>query len=141
MKSKLALIAVLALGILVGGTGVALAANGSAGTAQYAPEEDDNEFCVEEGSGSGSGGNESGNGCEHPCVEQGSGSAGESGESPSGSNENCVYNPPPPQPPAPAQNLPYTGFSAIPMLLIGAGLLGGGLLIRRRSSRGHFPAA
>lgn len=138
MKSKLALIAVLALGILVGGTSVALAANGSAGSAQYAPEEDDSEFCVEEGGGSGSGGSESGNGCEHPCVEEGSGSAEESGESPSGSGEECVYNPPPPQPPA--SNLPYTGFSAIPMLLIGAGLLGGGLLIRRRSS-GHLPTA
>ena len=136
MKSKLALIAVLALGILVGGTSVALAANGSAGSAQYAPEEDDSEFCVEEGSGSAG----SGNGCEPPCVEEGSGSAGESGESPSGSGEDCVYNPPPPQPPAPAQNLPYTGFSAIPMLLIGAGLLGGGLLIRRRFS-GNLPTA
>lgn len=139
MKSKLALLAVLALGILVGGTSVALAANGSAGSAQYAPEEDDSELCVEEGSGSAGSETGSGNGCEHPCVEEGAGSADESGESSSGSGEDCVYNPPPPQPPA-AQNLPYTGFSAIPMLLIGAGLLGGGLLIRRRFSS-NLPTA
>ncbi len=133
MKPKLSLIAVLALGLLIGGSLATSAFAASAGSAQYAPEEEER-FCTEEegGSGSGSGGSESG--CEHEeeevCEESGSGSGSGSEESGSGSGENCA---PPPQPPS---NLPYTGFPVVPALLVGLGLLGTGVAMRRRLGSG-----
>jgi len=141
MKPRLTLIVVLALGLLVGGTVATSAFAASAGSAQYAPEEEEEHFCTEEeggsGSGSGSGGSESG--CEHEeerehvCEENesGNGSGSGSGSEESSSGENCEH--PAPEPP---QNLPYTGFPVVPALLVGLGLLGTGVAMRRRLGSG-----
>jgi hypothetical protein len=147
MKSRLALLTILTLGVFMLGTGatvaVSSAASGSAGSAQYEPDE--HEFCEETGgsegagaegcdhpceeSGSGSAG-ESGDGCDHPCEENGSGSAGESG---SGEAKGCIH-------PEPEEStggtLPYTGFPVVPALLVGLGLLGGGVAMRVRMRSG-----
>jgi hypothetical protein len=145
MKSRLALLTMLTLGVFMLGTGatvaVSSAASGSAGSAQYEPEE--HEFCEETGgsesgsgcdhpceeseSGSGSG---SGNGCDHPCEESGSGSAEESG---SGEAKGCIH----PEPEESAGGtLPYTGFPVVPALIVGLGLLGGGVAMRMRMRSG-----
>jgi hypothetical protein len=126
MKSRLALLTMLTLGVFMLGTGatvaVSSAASGSAGSAQYEPEE--HEFCEE------TGGSESGSGCNHPCEENGSGSAGESG---SGGAKGCIH-------PEPEESsggtLPYTGFPVVPALLVGLGLLGGGVAMRVRMRSG-----
>lgn len=139
MKSRFALLVILSLGVLACGAGgtlaaSAVAASGSAGSAQYEPDE--HEFCEEGGSGGGE------NGCEEPCEESGGGSAGagqyEPGcshpcdESESGAasaqlgehGEGCAHKP---------ASLPFTGFPAIPVLIVGLGLLGAGLAMRMRS--------
>jgi hypothetical protein len=130
MKSRLAAaVMVLALGIFMCGAGTALAASGSsgsgsAGSAQY-PEENENSLCGENGSG-GSGSEAAG--CEEPCEE-----ATPSSEA-SAQGESCAH---------PSQqiasgggggSLPFTGFPTVPVLLIGAGLLGVGLAMRFRVS-------
>lgn len=137
MKSKLTLIAVLALGLLAfAGTATSFAADGSAGSAQYAPEEE-NSLCTENG------GVEGANGCEYPCVEA-DGSEGEIGASSPG--EPCEHQEtetqesesqaPAPAPPAPPTALPYTGFPVVPALLVGLGLLGLGVTMRLRLRSG-----
>lgn len=131
MKPRLVLIAALALGVLACGTTASPVFAASAGSAQYAPEEEEQHFCEE------SGGVETENGCEHPqeeereysCAEAESGSGGS--EAGSGSGENCAH--PAPQPPT---HLPYTGFPVAPALLVGVGLLGAGLMMRRRLGSG-----
>jgi hypothetical protein len=128
MKSRLALLTILTLGVFMLGTGatvaVSSAASGSAGSAQYEPDE--HEFCEETG-GSESG---SGDGCNHPCEENGAGSAGESG---SGEAKGCIH----PEPEEPSGGtLPYTGFPVVPALLVGLALLGGGVAMRVRMRSG-----
>lgn len=138
MKPRLALIAVLALGVLVCGSTATPAFAASAGSAQYAPEEEESHFCEE------SGGVETANGCVHEeerppepapapepeptCEENESGSGSNSSSSESGSDERCKHAAP--------THLPYTGFPVAPALLVGVGLLGSGILLRRRLHSG-----
>ena len=115
MRSRLAILAMLVVGILMSGTGAGLAVQGfdqsgsDASEAQYPPggegdvlgEEDtggdlpDNDDAVEEE--------------EDAQVAQ----QVESGDS-----------------------LPFTGFAAIPVLVAGVALIGGGLMLRRQSPSG-----
>jgi hypothetical protein len=129
MKPRLTLIAVLALGILIGGTAATSAFAASAGSAQYAPEEEESHFCTEE-----EGGGTSGSGCEHEeertCEESGSGEAG--GSEP----ENCLHPEPVEEGTTPSGKLPFTGFPVAPALLVGLGLLGAGVAMRRRLHSG-----
>jgi hypothetical protein len=131
MKSRLMLIAVLALGVFMAGTTTSLAAGGSAGSAQYAPEEESN-FCEE------SGGVQQGHGCEYPCEENGSGAADGAYGSAEEAAENCEHQevqPAASEPPAPTA-LPYTGLPLVPTLLVGLGLFGVGALMRLRLRSG-----
>jgi hypothetical protein len=131
MKLKLTLIAVLALGVFAGGTTATTALAASAGSAQYAPEEEESHFCTEEG---GSSGSESG--CEHEeeqvCEESGSGSA----EAGSSGSESCAHESAAEEGTTPSGKLPFTGFPVAPALLVGIGLLGAGVAMRLRLRSG-----
>jgi len=132
MKSRLALVVVVALGVFMSGTGATLAVSGmsgsgSASSAQYPPEE---HFCTENGSGSGSGnGSDSCNEVEH-CGSVASGGNGESCEPQVFRQEETSSG----------GSLPFTGFMAIPVLIVGLGLLGAGVAMRLRMRSGNHPA-
>ena len=128
MRSRLAIIAMLVFGGLLSTGGGALAVSGfasqqdNAAGAQYGPttqgEEDD------QGDQGVLGEDESG------------GPAGESEDNPAGGEDNAVQ--PARQVEAGVQatgeeQLPFTGFAAIPILLGGVALLSTGLLLRRRT--------
>jgi hypothetical protein len=144
MKSRVALVAVLALGVFMSGTGATLAVsgfadNGSASSAQY-PQENNGgkkphhivegantsggECSGGNGGNAGAGGNGSGN-CEHsaPAAEQVETQAVEQ-VAVTGSSS----------------SLPFTGFLAVPVLIVGLGLLGAGVAMRIRNRRGDHIA-
>lgn len=115
MRSRLAILAMLVLGIVFSTTGAGLAIqgfsdNGSASQAQYGgvlPEEDEGDVEGEEESGGPEvvGQNDTGDVQPARQVEVGAQS-----------------------------QLPFTGFAAIPVLIGGVALLSGGLVLRRRST-------
>lgn len=139
MRSRIAITAMLVLGMVLSTTGVGLAISGSAGSgsagnAQYPttpttptppPPPESNE-----GGGISPGGNE---GAPPPAQAP-------AGEVKSGQQEA-----------APAEavqvtrqltttgesQLPFTGFAVIPILVVGIGLLLSGLFLRRRNSESH----
>ena len=136
MKSRVALVAVLALGVFMSGTGATLAVSGfantgSASSAQY-PEEKHHKphHIVEAADAAGS--------------ESCSGAEGNGSGSGSGSNSNCAEV----ETEAVQQvavtgsgsSLPFTGFIAIPVLIVGLGLLGAGVAMRMRVRRGNHTA-
>jgi hypothetical protein len=134
MKSRVALVAVLALGVFMSGTGASLAVSGfantgSASSAQYPSTEHHKPHHIVEAA------NSSGN----ACAENGSGSG-----SGSGNGSNCTE----PEVEAVEQvavqssssSLPFTGFLAIPVLIVGLGLLGAGVVMRLRVRRGDHVA-
>ena len=115
MRSRLAILAMLVVGMLLSTTGAGLAIQGfsdtdSASKAQYGNVDDDGDVLGEdESSGPGSvsgGGDESGDLQPTRQVAVSTGS----------------------------DELPFTGFAAIPVLIGGVALLGGGLVLRRRSA-------
>jgi hypothetical protein len=121
MRSRLAIIAMLVFGGLLSTSGGALAVSGftsqqgNAAQGQYGGvqgEEDDQGVLGEEESGGGSAptGNSGGGGPTQPTRQV------EAGAQSSGGDE-----------------LPFTGFAAIPILLGGVGLLTAGLVLRRRT--------
>ena len=146
MKSRLAVVMVLALGLFMCGTGAALGASGSsgsgsAGSAQYPEENEKNRICTEqEEAEAGEGNNPD---CAYTCEEK----AAEAGED---VNEVCGYtceeiaagaeaSPEEEErcvEPAPASggggSLPYTGFPTFAVLLFGLGLIGAGWAMRLR---------
>ena len=111
MRSRLAILAMLALGMVLSGTGAGLAVQGlgdgndDASQIQYPPKDEGNVLGEED-----SGGNlpESEEAVEEDAQVAQQVEAGDS--------------------------LPFTGFAAIPVLVGGVALLGGGLALRRRSS-------
>jgi hypothetical protein len=129
MRSRLAILATLVVGMLLSTSGAALAISGftsssdKASVAQYGPGATGNDNDVlgeeedsgpaggvqgEENAGNGGGG-ENGNGVQ-PARQVEAGTQATGGE-----------------------QLPFTGFAAIPILLAGVALLGTGLVLRRRS--------
>jgi hypothetical protein len=132
MKSRVALVAVLALGVLMSGTGASLAVSGfantgSAGSAQYPKNHTHNNNHVKAANDGGG-----------KCTE---GSSGTSGSSSSSSSGNCAENEvagveaqavEQTAVTGSSSSLPFTGFLAIPVLLIGLGLLGTGVAMRFR---------
>lgn len=128
MKSRVALVAVLALGVFMSGTGATLAVSGfadsgSASSAQYPQEQD-------------------GKNRPHQLVEGVSASGGDS-------------NAPAPKPAearvetqaveqvavtGSSSSLPFTGFLAVPVLIVGLGLLAAGVAMRVRGRRGDHVA-
>lgn len=105
MKSRLALTAILVLGVMMSGTGATIAItgasdNGSAGVAQYGQSQ-------EEGNGDLAGAQQGGGDDTQPAEQVAA--QGDSG------------------------SLPFTGFLAIPLLVGGVALVGTGAVLRRRT--------
>jgi hypothetical protein len=118
---------ILALGVLMSTTGGALALSNltgsqSAGDAVYG---DPSGVGGETGSG---GGNTLGD------DSSGGGGSGTAGESASGSTPNDALDTADQRASNEDGTLPFTGYAAIPLLLIGVALLAGGLVLRRRNS-------
>jgi hypothetical protein len=136
MKSRVALVAVLALGVFMSGTGATLAVSGfantgSASSAQYPQENPKKPHHIVEAADAA--GNET-------CSD----SSGTGASSGSGTGSNCTEV----ETQAVEQvavtgtgsSLPFTGFVAIPVLIIGLGLLGAGVAMRMRVRRGNHVA-
>jgi hypothetical protein len=107
MKSRLALTAILVLGVMMSGTGATIAItgasdDGSAGVAQYGDDRD-------EGGGGNLAGVQQGGGGEETQPAEQVAAQGDSG------------------------SLPFTGFLAIPLLVGGVALVGTGAALRRRA--------
>jgi hypothetical protein len=111
MRSRLAILAMLVLGMLLSGTGAGLAVQGfgdsgdDASQAQYPPK-DEGDVLGEEDSGGNLPESDEAVDDEAQVAEQ-----VEAGDS-----------------------LPFTGFAAIPVLIGGVALIGGGLALRRKST-------
>lgn len=113
MKSRMAVVIVLATGIVFAGTGTSVAISGnagggSAGQAQYPQENTGNDQVAGETLG-GSGGGSAPATSTQPAQQVSAGSSNDA--------------------------LPFTGFLAIPLILAGAGMLGWGLVLRRAARR------
>jgi hypothetical protein len=112
MKSRLAILSMLVLGMIFSTTGAGLAVQGltqdDASVAQYGPEEEEpaGDVLGEDVSGGGEAGEE----VVQPSRQVAAGSSGD--------------------------ELPFTGFLAIPVLVGGVALLGTGLVLRRQTRRG-----
>lgn len=133
MRSRLAIIAMLVSGMVLSTGGGALAVSGFAG-------QQDNAAQTQYGTNNGNQGNgnqgvlgeeESGN----PSGGQDDNGANPNGSAPAGDENEAVQ--PARQVEAGAQGsgeeqLPFTGFAAIPILLGGVALLASGLVLRRR---------
>jgi hypothetical protein len=119
MRSRLAILAMLVVGIVMSGTGAGLAVQGfdqsgdDASQAQYPS-----------GGGDVLGEENSGGGGQVTPEETDTGT-------PTENDEAQV-----PQQVESGDSLPFTGFAAIPVLLAGVALIGGGLLLRRQSPTG-----
>ncbi len=124
MKSRMAITSMLVLGVFAGGTGTGLAVSGisdsgSAGKAQYpGPAGDDtgpiDRLGEEEVDDIGNGGG--GNGTEVAGAQ-------ESSDDVQATRQVSVQE---------EGSLPFTGLAAIPLILLGIGLLASGLVLRRR---------
>ncbi len=121
MKSRVAVVMVLALGVFMSGTGATLAvsgisASGSASSAQYPDDtpRGDNGVLGTRGSG--------GNKDEQQPASAVAGETQSFRQVASTSSSG---------------SLPFTGFLAIPVLIVGFGLLGAGVAMRLRNRSGN----
>lgn len=147
MKSRVALVAVLALGVFMSGTGATLAVSGlantgSASSAQYPGENGKKSHHLVEGE------NSSGGKCDNGSNSAASGNGNGSGSS----SDKCANSKPVPAATVETQaveqvavtgsssSLPFTGFLAVPVLIVGLGLLGAGVAMRVRNRRGDHIA-
>jgi hypothetical protein len=121
MRSRLAITSVLVVGVLMSGAGAGLAVSGvsgsgSSGDAQYPTETTDTQTVLpttETNTPECTDTNDvdsAGNPCSEPAQEKRQVSSNDSSQ------------------------LPFTGYAAIPVLLIGLSLLGAGVVMRRRVS-------
>jgi hypothetical protein len=114
MRSRLAILAMLVVGILISGTGAGLAVQGfdqsgdDASQAQYPPGGEGDVLGEEDSSGPIPD--------EDDTVVQDEAQVAQQVES--------------------GDSLPFTGFAAIPVVLAGVALIGGGLMLRRQSPQG-----
>lgn len=120
MKTRTSILAVLASGILLSSTGAALgvsglASSGSAGNAQY------------QVTPSGTGQGPTVKGVSSKTAPTAAGQA-------SGTSPAAVAQPSAQQSLDNGSELPFTGWAAIPVLLIGLMLLGAGVVMRRRTA-------
>jgi hypothetical protein len=140
MRARLTILSFLVIGIVMMGTGGALAVSGfsggSASSSEYGPSGVEgvqaqgtlgSNKCTEQNSPTGS----TANNCtpsnvQPTCTEQ---------NSPTGSTaNNCQPTPRPAQQVSSSgSSLPFTGYAAIPVLVIGVALLGTGAVMRRRT--------
>jgi hypothetical protein len=152
MKSRLAMMLVIAAGFMLSTTGAGLAisgssSSGSAAESQYTPagvEEHSGHHSENQGvkGAATKGGND--------CSSNGSnGGGGNSGANGSNCNEPAETEPAPAEvevAPVPAEqqavvssgsSLPFTGFVAIPLLIIGVLMVVGGAMLRFKSRKQH----
>lgn len=156
MKSRLAMMLVIAAGFMLSTTGAGLAisgssSSGSAAGTQYTPagvEEHGGQ--KPEGQGVKGAATKGGN----ECAENGAnGNGGNSGANANGNGSNCNHSEPAAAETAPAEvevapvpaeqqavvsngsSLPFTGFVAIPLLIIGVLMVVGGALLRLKSRK------
>jgi hypothetical protein len=152
MKSRLAMMLVIAAGFMLSTTGAGLAisgssSSGSAAESQYTPagvEEHGGHHSENQGvkGAATKGGND--------CSSNGSnGGGGNSGANGSNCNEPAETEPAPAEvevAPVPAEqqavvssgsSLPFTGFVAIPLLIIGVLMVVGGAMLRFKSRKQH----
>jgi hypothetical protein len=161
MKSRLAMMLVIAAGFMLSTTGAGLAisgssSSGSAAGSQYTPAG------VEEHGGHQNEGQGVKGAATHggsKCSENGSNNSGSNGAGGnSGANGNCNNSEPAETEPAPAEvevapvpaeqqavvssgsSLPFTGFVAIPLLIIGVLMVVGGAMLRLKSRKHHTAA-
>lgn len=150
MKSRLALTLMLVAGFMLSTTGAGLAisgssSSGSAASSQYVPSgtggnhpehevkgvEEKGGKCVNGGSGNGgnggaNGGNGAGKNCAEP-VETSSEPAPEVEVAPAAAEQQAVVSE--------GSSLPFTGFVAIPLLVIGLGLIVVGAVVGLKSRK------
>lgn len=160
MKSRLAMMLVIAAGFMLSTTGAGLAisgssSSGSAAGSQYTPAG------VEEHGGHQNEGQGVKGAATHggtKCSENGSGSNGAGGNSGANGNGKCNNTQPAETETAPAEvevapvpaeqqavvsngsSLPFTGFVAIPLLIIGVLMVVGGAMLRLKSRKQHTAA-
>ena len=129
MRSRIAITAILALGILMSGAGATLAVSsltGSAATHQYGHQDQGGQQGGQSLGGVG-GANEGSGGQPLSGVagqEEGSGAGGTGGSGDVQAARQASGE----------RSLPFTGFAAIPVLLSGLALLVAGFVLRRRVS-------
>ena len=116
MKSRMAITSMLVLGVFAGGTGTGLAVSGisdsgSAGTAQYKKDRPEGPIIAGKQEGGDNG----------PGAVQATPRAVQATRQVSVQEEG---------------SLPFTGLAAIPLILLGIGLLASGLVLRRRLPEG-----
>jgi hypothetical protein len=147
MKSRLAMMLVIAAGFMLSTTGAGLAisassSSGSAAESQYTPAGEHSGHHSENQGVKGAntkGGNE--------CTDNGSNGGNAGGGGNSGANgSNCNEPAEVEVAPAPAEqqavvssgsSLPFTGFVAIPLLIIGVLMVVGGAMLRFKSRKQH----
>jgi hypothetical protein len=114
MRSRLAILLMLVVGMLFGATGAGLAVQGftdsgnDASIAQYPDDEEDGGVLGEEAE----------------SEDEGGGGTTEAEEVESGQVAEQVEA---------GDSLPFTGFAAIPVLAVGIALVGAGMVLRRRT--------
>ncbi len=131
MRSKLAVISILAIGVLMSGTGATLAFQGSSGQGNAAGEEyvppstvapGDEEALGEEQSDSGP------NGVQTLDDESAEGTTdSEEANTQTARQETATADD--------GDELPFTGLAAMPIIAIGLALLATGMVLQRRNSR------
>ena len=157
MKSRLAMMLVIAAGFMLSTTGAGLAISGSSGSGsaagtQYTPAGvEEHGGHQNEGQGVKGAATHGGN----KCSDNGSGSNGAGGNSGANGNGKCNNTEPAEAETAPAEvevapvpaeqqavvsngsSLPFTGFVAIPLLIIGVLMVVGGAMLRFKSRKQH----
>lgn len=127
LRSRLAVITMLVLGFAFSGSGVGLAISGSGSSGTSATQQydkpDDSDVLGDQGGNDG--------------VDNGVKNDGASGGNPSDTSTDSTQ--PSRQTTVEAgdtgSSLPFTGFAAVPVMLIGLALLASGLVLRRRTAQ------
>jgi hypothetical protein len=164
MKSRLAMMLVIAAGFMLSTTGAGLAisgssSSGSAAGTQYTPAgTEEHGGHQPEGQGVKGAATKGGNECAENGNGNGNGANGNGGNSGANANGNCNHTEPAAVEPAPAEvevapvpaeqqavvssgsSLPFTGFVAIPLLIIGVLMVVGGALLRLKSRKENTAA-
>jgi hypothetical protein len=165
MKSRLAMMLVIAAGFMLSTTGAGLAisgssSSGSAAGTQYTPAGvEEHGGHQNEGQGVKGAATHGGSKCsENGGNSSGSNGAGSNSGANGNGNGNCNNSEPAETEPAPAEvevapvpaeqqavvssgsSLPFTGFVAIPLLIIGVLMVVGGAMLRLKSRKHHTAA-
>lgn len=123
MKSRLALVMMLAVGLIFSTTGATLAITGSSGSGNAAQSQYQDVLPAETEGGGGDGNGEAG---EVLGANGGNGNDGATVSAPA-SEQIAVADD--------SGSLPFTGFLAIPLLVIGVGLMSLGAILHRQAGR------